>query len=163
MAPKKQRIYIETSVWNFPFIDDAPQHRAATLRFFEQMRAGRFDACVSELVIREIQGAPEPRRAQILGLLDEISPAVFALNQATLALAEEFIAARMVSAKHANDAIHIASAVVRNADVLLSWNFRHIVKLQTRRLVTATSMVAGYKPIEICTPEEVTHDNETSE
>jgi len=58
---------------------------------------------------------------------------------------EEFIAARMVSAKHTNDAIHIASAVVRNADVLLSWNFRHIVKLQTRRLVIATSMVAGYK------------------
>ena len=40
-------------------------------------------------------------------------------------------------------------AASEDVDVLLSWNFKHIVKLQTRRVVSATSRVAGYKEIEM--------------
>lgn len=44
--------------------------------------------------------------------------------------------------------------------MLLSWNFKHIVKVKTRRMVAATTRLAGYKEIEIWTPEEVIDDNE---
>ncbi len=45
-------------------------------------------------------------------------------------------------------------------DLLLSWNFKHIVKMKTRRMVSATTRLAGYKEIEIWTPEEVINDEE---
>ena len=112
MTLKRLRVYVETSVWNFHFADDAPPHRDATLRFFEQARDNRFELCISELVIRELQAAPEPRLSQLLGLLGEMSPTVFLIDEETSALADEFVNNHVVPAKYANDATHIAAAVV---------------------------------------------------
>ena len=54
-----------------------------------------------------------------------------------------------------DDALHIAVASVNNLDVIVNWNFTHIVKLKTRREVAVINTLMGYKPIEICSPQEV--------
>ena len=51
---------------------------------------------------------------------------------------------------------HIAIASVANADVVASWNFRHIVRFDKIRLFNAVNLERGYKPIEIYSPREVT-------
>lgn len=160
VAARKQLIYVETSVWNFEFADDAPQHQHATQRFFELARQGHFNLCVSELVTRELEAAPEPRRSELLGLLAELQPTLFPVDEEALGLAADYMRNEMVPPKYANDAMHIAVAVARDVDMLLSWNFKHIVKVKTRRVVNATSRIAGYKEIEICTPEEVIYDDD---
>ena len=153
------RVYIETTVWNFPFADDAPERRDITRRFFEEVRAGRYEVYISTTVAEEIGRAPEPRRSQLQSLVDEIAPAVLEPSEEALALAREYIASGAVPESHRNDATHIAVAVLENMDLLVSWNFQHIVRVSTRRVVSATSRMAGYREIEICTPEEVIDDN----
>ena len=54
--------------------------------------------------------------------------------------------------KHIEDAIHIAIATVNSIDVLVSWNFKHIVKLKTKREINAANTLLGYNIIEIVEP-----------
>ena len=59
------------------------------------------------------------------------------------------------SGKYEDDAFHIALASVNNLDVIVSWNFQHIVKLKTKREVNAINALLGYKAVEIYSPWEV--------
>jgi len=52
--------------------------------------------------------------------------------------------------------VHIAAATFHNLDVIVSWNFEHMVKLKTRRDVPAINTLMDYKGIEICSPLEMT-------
>ena len=51
--------------------------------------------------------------------------------------------------KSFNDALHIALATLNNADVLASWNFKHIVNLNRIRLYNSINLKLGYRMIEI--------------
>jgi hypothetical protein len=154
------RVYIETSVWNFALTDDAPADRDVTREFFDQVRQGKFEAYISNVVLGEVNKAPEPRHTELLNLINEIAPAILPTSEEASALAAELINSGAIPAKHENDAAHIATAVVANMDLLLSWNFKHIVRSKTRTLVTAISRVAGYKDIEIVFPREVIYDDQ---
>ena len=154
------RVYVETSVWNFAFADDSPKERDFTRQFFEKVRHGDFEVYASNVVLAEVQNAPEPRRSDLLRLLDEIAPTILPTSEEASTLAAELVNSGAVPARYDNDAMHIAIAVVANIDTLLSWNFKHIVRSKTRTLVTAASLVAGYKDIEIACPQEVIYDDE---
>jgi hypothetical protein len=52
--------------------------------------------------------------------------------------------------------LHIALATVADADVLVSWNFKHIVRFDQIRLFNAANLEQGYKPLSIHSPREVT-------
>ncbi|GHU24254.1 hypothetical protein FACS1894172_10560 [Spirochaetia bacterium] len=51
--------------------------------------------------------------------------------------------------------MHIAAATVLKVDVLVSWNFKHIVNLDKIRLFNAVNLKEGYGLLEIRTPQEV--------
>ena len=53
------------------------------------------------------------------------------------------------------DAQHIAIATISRVEVLVSWNFRHIVNLQRIRGYNAVNLRDGYPLLEIRTPQEV--------
>jgi hypothetical protein len=69
---------------------------------------------------------------------------------------------RILGSKFQNDMLHIAIATIAEADFLVSWNFRHIVRLNKIRLFNAVSIEYGYRELAICTPREVLPD-ETDE
>jgi len=58
--PKIPSIYLETTIFNFPFADDAPQYRADTLRLFTEIKAGKFKPFTSEYVTRELESNSYP-------------------------------------------------------------------------------------------------------
>ena len=70
---KRLRLYLDTTVWNFPFADDAPEKQADTLDFFQRVRYGTFEIFTSQVVLEELEGAPEPRRSQVMKLWQETS------------------------------------------------------------------------------------------
>jgi hypothetical protein len=80
----------------------------------------------------------------------------------TIELAETYINEGALTIKSYNDALHIALATLNNADVLASWNFKHIVNLNRIRLYNSINLKLGYRMIEIRTPREILelHDNE---
>jgi hypothetical protein len=69
--------------------------------------------------------------------------------------------AGLLGQRFRNDMLHIAVATIADVDVLVSWNFRHIVRLDKIRLFSAVSLELGYRPLAIHSPREVaTHDEE---
>jgi hypothetical protein len=70
-------------------------------------------------------------------------------------LAERYIKEGIIPIRYRGDALHIAVAVINGVDVIVSWNFEHIVKLKTRVMVNGVNKLLGYHEIEICSPEEV--------
>jgi predicted nucleic acid-binding protein len=73
-------------------------------------------------------------------------------------LAERYIAEKIVGPKSLADCKHIAVATLANADVLVSWNFKHIVNVNRIKGYNGINTKLGYSPIEIRTPYEVIHD-----
>lgn len=71
-------------------------------------------------------------------------------------LANRYSERQIVPKRYFTDALHIAVATVGGVDILVSWNFRHIVRFDKIRMFNAASREAGYKPIEIYSPREVT-------
>ena len=59
---RKLKLYLETSVWNFYFADDAPEKRDITKEFFNNVRKGQYEIFISEVVLAEISKANESKK-----------------------------------------------------------------------------------------------------
>ena len=64
-------IYLETTMFNFPFSDDAPQYKADTLRLFAEIDAGKFRSFTLKYVIRELDNATDLEKREQMKTLDE--------------------------------------------------------------------------------------------
>ena len=58
---KKLTLYFDTSIINFAFSDDAPDKKTRTLKLIEEIRAGRYEVFISDIVLREILEAPDTK------------------------------------------------------------------------------------------------------
>jgi hypothetical protein len=91
-------------------------------------------------------------------ILHEIRDIEFELateDAASRALFAAYQAARIVPARFRNDLRHVAVATIARVEALVSWNFRHLVNVRTRRAIHAVNLRLGYPLIEIVSPEEV--------
>jgi hypothetical protein len=155
---KKLKLYIETSVWNFLFADDAPDKRRETIRFFEEIQTGDYDPFISGLVIAEIERAKEPLRGKLLGKIDEIEPEVLTITGEVDELALKYAGASFLSEKAFDDLTHVAVATVNRMDFLVSWNLKHIVKVKTITGINEVNLSEGYRELKICTVQGVIID-----
>jgi len=75
-------------------------------------------------------------------------------------LAGQLIEEGIIPQKYDEDAFHIAIAVYYGMDYLASWNYKHIVKVKTKRMVSSIAIREGYRNLEIITPMEVLEDED---
>ncbi|GHT48400.1 hypothetical protein AGMMS49936_10840 [Endomicrobiia bacterium] len=69
---KIPKIYLETTIFNFPFADDAPQYKADTLKLFSEIRLRRFESFASEYVLEELnKTTDENKRDRMKALISE--------------------------------------------------------------------------------------------
>jgi predicted nucleic acid-binding protein len=152
------KFYFDTSIFNFAIATDVPKEREITLRLLKEIKNGRYDAFISEVVLREINRATQEKAIKLRDLINKIGPEELIVDDNSQALAHEYIKRGVIPAKYEDDALHIAVASINNLDAIISWNFTHIVKLKTKREVAGINTLMGYKPIEICSPWEVISD-----
>ena len=75
---------------------------------------------------------------------------------------QNYIERSVLGQRFLNDMLHIALATIAEVDVLVSWNFRHIVRLDKIRLFNAVNLEQVYEPLTIYSPREViSHGKET--
>lgn len=149
---KKLRIYIDTSVIGGCFDHEFAPWSNALLEDFQE---GSFIPVLSQLVAAEIRPAPERVREKytyLLGLRGEL----LEINAEALQLATAYEKHGALPLGFRNDMLHIALASVADVDVLVSWNFKHIVRLDKIRLFNAVNLELGYKALQIYSPREVT-------
>jgi len=82
------------------------------------------------------------------------------LDAETAELAEAYQNRGIISPKYHDDGTHIALATSAEVDLLVSWNFKHIVHFEKIRLFNAVNLERGYKSLQIYSPREVTHYEE---
>jgi predicted nucleic acid-binding protein len=152
---RKTKLYLDTSIISHAIDDRTPETKQLTLKFFDEIKAGKYEVFVSELLLAEIDRADENTMKKLMGIVKDINPEELDINSEIEALAKKYISEDVIPLKYADDATHIAIASVNELDIIVSWNFEHIVKHKTRVKVTGINTLMGYKPIDICTPKEV--------
>ncbi len=148
---KKLRVYVDTSVIGGYFDEEFSEWSTALVGDF---RSGRYQAVVSNVVSKEISAAPEFVRelyAEMLAWPAQIT----SVDTETLTLVDQYKARDILPDKFLEDMLHIALATIAEVDVLVSWNFKHIVRLDKIRLFNAVNLEQGYKPLTIYSPREV--------
>ena len=117
-------------------------------------KTGEAILVLSDLTLLELQGAPASVRA-VLEEVPEVHREYVELTEEAALLAQRYIDAGVIGAAKRVDAQHIAIATLSYVEVLVSWNFRHIVNLQRIRGYNAVNLRDGYPLLEIRTPQEV--------
>jgi hypothetical protein len=147
----KFRVYIDTSVIG-GCLDD--EFREDSLRLFREFADGIKIVMLSDLLFFELENAP----GKVKNILKKIpTPYIdyVALDEESIELANTYIKEGVVAEKSLSDARHIAIATVERADVLVSWNFKHIVNLQRIHRFNSVNLRLGYPLLEIRSPREV--------
>lgn len=117
--------------------------------------AGTFIPLVSDVLAAEIQDAPEAVRQEYDRLISGEHELTL-VTEEVVELADAYQQRGILTPKFYDDGLHIALASVAEADVLVSWNFKHIVHFDKIRLFNSVNLELGYKPLQIYSPREVT-------
>ena len=150
---RKARVYLDTTVPSAYVDGRAPDRMELTRRFWEE-RLPELEPVVSTITLREILDTPdEQTRASMEKLIDGFE--VLDFGEEAYGLAQEYINRGVFPGRYESDANHVAIAVVNGIGLFVSWNFRHLVKLSTRREVNLINAIAGYQDIEILAPPEL--------
>lgn len=145
------RVYLDTSAVGGC---EDEEFREPSLALLAQAAEGRIRLMVSDLLLSELAGAPQQVRSH-LETLDRSQVIAVEVNTEAVALSERYLAAGVVGPASANDALHVALATVAGANVVASWNFKHIVHLDKVRGFNAVNLLEGYPLIDIRSPLEL--------
>lgn len=152
-----KKIYIDTSVFGGYFDSEFEQQ---TIPFFETIKTRKLTILVSSILELEIYKAPE----HIIDLFESFPAELterIELTDEARQLAEMYIAEKVVGRTSTADCQHIALATINKADVLASWNFKHIVNLERIRGYNSINFREGYQMTEIRTPNEIFRDEDS--
>ncbi|MCL2112169.1 MAG: hypothetical protein FWH32_08030 [Clostridiales bacterium] len=153
------QIYLETTLFNYYFDTDRDAH-ADTVKLFDEIKAGKYEAFTSAYVLRELRDAPTEKRDKMLALIDEYGITTVELSAEAEGLADEYVKQAIIPEKYKTDGLHIAIATINGLDMIISLNFRHIVKKKTMVGTEYINTAHGYRKIDIFSPMEVV-DNDT--
>ena len=153
---RRIRVYVDTSV--FSGVHDV-EFAEVTRQFFRQVKRGKYVLLVSRLTTDELEDAPEDVSQVMKGLSpDQIEP--ITLSEEVRDLAEEYIKNGVLGEASIDDATHVAAATVAGADLILSWNFRHIVNFDRICGFNSVNTRNGYRSMVILSPREVIDDDQ---
>lgn len=123
------KIYIDTSVFSAYFDIKKPVRQVETVNWFS-MDAKNFEIFISDLVVTEISNTKDSNLKQKLrDLLQIVNPVNLEINDDIINLADLY--RQSVIPRELNDSIHIATATYHKMNAIASWNFKHIVNIQT--------------------------------
>jgi hypothetical protein len=105
-----------------------------------------------------LEAAPVAKRDKMMRLIAEYNIAVIGPSDEAARLADIYVAEGIIPQKYRADALHIAIAAVNNLDMIVSMNFKHIVKRKTILSTGKINLLNGYRAIEIYSPMEVVED-----
>jgi predicted nucleic acid-binding protein len=150
---RRQRIYIDTSVVG-GFFDI--KFEEETKMLFQRLENKEIVFVISDLLREELKGAPEWVR-NLLDNYDENSLEKVMLTDESRELADKYIAENVVGKTSLDDCRHIALATINKVDVLVSWNFRHIVNLTRIKGYNAVNLKNDYQILEIRNPKDLVY------
>jgi len=157
---RKLKLYLDTSVLSHLYADDTPEKMLDTNRLWQDLINDEYDIFISPAVTEELDECGEPKRSQIHQKLREIKFQLLAKTNDVSQLANEYINHGVLKKSSFDDCIHIAFAVVYDCDVIISWNFKHLVNFRTINKVKIVNAINQYREISIITPTMLLKDGD---
>lgn len=151
---KKLRIYLDTSVFGGYF---DKEFQIFSKKLFARIQKGEFIIIISDVVNAELSRAP----TEVKDLAKSVLPytELAEITAAAIDLQHAYIEAGVVTKKSLNDALHVAIATTSAVDAIVSWNFKHIVKLDRIKGYNDINILNGYQKLTIISPTEVAHED----
>ena len=146
-----QRFYFDTSVIGGVFDTEFAEHSTILM---EKVKLGQIKIVISNVTEREILKARKEIRDFYTALPKEFIEFV-ELSPEAITLAETYVKENVVGDTHIDDCFHIAMATIHTVDILVSWNFKHIVNIYRIRGYNSVNLKLGYKTLEIRSPKEI--------
>lgn len=147
-------IYIDTSVIGGCF--DSNFEKYSNL-LFKEFGSGIKIAVISDITIQELEPSPKHIK-ELLNMIPFYNRKNIFVNEEVISLAKKYIFEKAITNRFYNDALHIALATVYKVDILVSWNFKHIVNINRIRLYNSVNLKFGYRNLEIRSPQEVINE-----
>lgn len=95
---------------------------------FRLAERGIFRLVTSVVAVRELLHAPMEVREHFITTFSDPAE-ILELSAEAESLAQAYVAAGVVTARYEDDARHVAVATIHEINVVVSWNFRHLVNL----------------------------------
>ena len=149
-----QHFYFDTSVFGGVFDEEFAELSAI---LFEKVRLGKIICVYSELSETELSKAPQNVKDFFNDIPNE-NKLLVEVTEDALALAQTYIAENVVGQTSFDDCIHIALATIHKVDILVSWNFKHIVNVYRIRGYNAVNLRLGYTTLEIRSPKDIVNN-----
>ena len=146
-----KRIYVDTSVVGGYFDDE---FSVDTISFFNSIAQGEIKIIISDILEAELLRAPSFVK-ELIDKMPNNQIEKVKLTPEAIMLADKYIEEKVVGKTSRADCQHIAIATICRADILVSWNFKHIVNLDKIRGYNGINYKMGYPMIEIRTPKEI--------
>jgi predicted nucleic acid-binding protein len=147
----KLRVYVDTSAVGGCL---EPQFATDSNRLFELARQGRLILVASDVVFDELELAPAAVRDILTGMPSSAVERI-SLDDEIVKLRDAYLRAGIVSERWKDDATHVAAAAVARVDAIVSWNTRHIVRLDRIKAYNQVNVGLGYGRLTILSPREV--------
>ncbi len=151
MKNNKLKLYIDTSVIGGYFDIEFEKE---TKMLFESIFNNEFHVIYSTVTEDELINAPEKVKELLNSIPDEFKTKI-ELSEEAVMLGDTYIAENVVGKTSREDCFHIALATIHKADILVSWNFKHIVNIMRIRGYNAVNIKLGYSTIDIRSPKEI--------
>ncbi len=153
-------IYLDTSVINFLFADDAPEKKEITVDLFDNYIAKDiYDVFISQFVFQEIeQTNDEAKKKKLFYVIEKypLQPLIIDDIVTVDALADAYIEHGIIPAKKRLDALHVACSVIYRIDYLISWNYKHLANVNKEKRIISFNFTQNYiHPLRIITPLEL--------
>ena len=149
---KKLRVYLDTSVIGGCF---DKEFESESNQIVKNVNLGIYEGVISVITVNELIEAPEYVKKLFLDLSENLT--ILELNDDVVKLSNEYLINKVVTEKFKEDALHIAFATIYNIDVLVSWNFKHIVNLNKIKQFNSINISQGYHILEIRSPKELVY------
>ena len=147
---KKLKIYLDTSVIGGCFDDE---FALDSKNLLNEIIGNQKYGVISEVTLRELLEAPPEVKNFFSSIQKNLE--VVQVNEEADILSEAYLKEKIVSRKFKDDTLHIAIATVNKVDILVSWNFKHIVNYNKIILFNSVNIRNGYPPLQIFSPREV--------
>jgi predicted nucleic acid-binding protein len=147
----KQRFYMDTSVFGGIFDLEFEEE---TIVLFEKVKLGQIVCVYSDLTETELSLAPTRVRDFFESLDSHVKEKVL-VTPDVLRLAKTYVTENVVGETSLDDCIHIATATIQKVDILVSWNFKHIVNVYRIRGYNSVNLKLGYPSLNIHSPKEI--------
>jgi len=147
-------------LFNFCVDESRGKDHINTVKLFERIAAGEYEAFTSTYVTDELENAQEEKRDRMIGLIAKYNIILLDADDEAVRISDIYVEEGMIPKKYKTDGLHIALATINRLDMIVSMNFEHIVKEKTIKMTEHINVKNGYRAMGIYSPEEVMKDEE---